>query len=213
MWCRPKSGLRRHSTNAAMGGVAVMDSATTDYWVEPGTRVAYPTSYWAYRRTREAEEKPPPRHRGFGPEIDRYISRRWRGPVAADVDVVLSFRPEASPRVQRMVGEVLRAIRRGRPAGEAIRHVARRFGLRAAHALRLHHGRHGFRDAVPAGRDRVARRRARAFQELVDRLDVMTRVGYRVPRCAVRPAARRSGTRIRMWRSAWSAQALSRSRP
>lgn len=111
-----------------------MDSPTADYWVEPGTRVVYPTSYCAYRRTREAEEKPPPRHCGFGPEIDRYIWRRWRGPVAAEVDVVLSFRPGASPRVQRMVGEVLRAIRRGRPAGEAIRHVARRFGLRHAHA-------------------------------------------------------------------------------
>jgi len=32
------------------------------------------------------------------------------------------------------VGEVLRAIRRGRPAADAIHHVARRFGLRHANA-------------------------------------------------------------------------------
>ena len=103
-------------------------------WVDPGTRLAYPTVYNAYRRTREAQEKPPPRHCGLGPQIDRYVWRRWRGRPAADVDVVLTFRPGTSPRVQRIVSEVLRAIRRGQPAGDAIRHVARRFGLRYAHA-------------------------------------------------------------------------------
>jgi hypothetical protein len=36
--------------------------------------------------------------------------------------------------VQRIVAEVLRAIRRGRPADDAIRRVARRFGLRQANA-------------------------------------------------------------------------------
>jgi hypothetical protein len=119
----------------AMGGAAVMNpSPDAEHWVEPGTRLAYPMSYSAYRRTREAQEKSPPRHRGLGPEIDRYVWRRWQRLAAVDVDVVLSFCPGASPRVQRIVGEVLRAIRRGRPAGEAIRHVARRFGLRHGQA-------------------------------------------------------------------------------
>jgi hypothetical protein len=103
-------------------------------WVEPGTRLAYPMSYGAYRRAREAQEKWAPRHRGLGPEIDRYVWRCWRRPATSDVDVVLTFRQGVSPRVQRIVGEVLRAIGRGWSAGEAIRHVARRFGLRHAQA-------------------------------------------------------------------------------
>src|SRR4051812_46433172 len=93
----------------------------------------YPTAYGAYRRAREAQEKMPARHCGLGPEVDRHVWRRWRIPVA-DVDVVLTLRPDASPRVQRIVSEVLRSIRRGRPAGDAIRCVARRFGLRQSHA-------------------------------------------------------------------------------
>jgi len=119
----------------SMGGVAVSEPRPqAESWVEPGTHNEYPTSYLAYRRTREAQEKTPARHCGLGPHVDRYLARRWRGRAASDVDVVLTFRPGAPPRVQRMVVEVLRAIRRGRPAGDAIRHVARRFGLRHAHA-------------------------------------------------------------------------------
>jgi len=91
-------------------------------------------SFSAYRRTREAQEKFPPRHRGLGPEIDRYVWRRWQRSPAETVDVVLTFRPGTSPRVQRIVGEVLRAIRRGQPATDAIHQVARRFGLRHANA-------------------------------------------------------------------------------
>jgi hypothetical protein len=106
----------------------------TEHWVEPGTHRTYPLSYWAYRRTREAQEKSPPRHCTLGPEVDRYVWHRWRGPAASELDVVLTFRPGVSPRIQRIVGEVLRAIRRGQPAREAIRRVARRFGLRHAHA-------------------------------------------------------------------------------
>jgi hypothetical protein len=105
-----------------------------DRWVEPGTSVLYPTAYGAYRRAREAQEKTPARHCGLGPEVDRHVWRRWQMPAAGDVDVVLTVRPEASPRVQRIVSEVLRSIRRGRPAGDAIRRVARRFGLRQSHA-------------------------------------------------------------------------------
>jgi len=99
-------------------------------WVEPGTRNTYPMSYMAYRRTRESEEKPPPRHRALGPEIDHYVWRRWRDAPASQVEVLLMFRPGAPPRVRRIVAEVLRAIRLGQPAGEAIRRVSRRFGLR-----------------------------------------------------------------------------------
>jgi hypothetical protein len=106
-------------------------------WIEPETGQTYPTSYGEYRRAREAQEKSPARHRGLGPEVDRRVWQHWRQRWEPDVDVVLTFRAGVSPRVHRLVGEVLRSIRRGRPAGEAIRQVARRFGLRhgQAHAF------------------------------------------------------------------------------
>jgi hypothetical protein len=106
-------------------------------WVEPGTHDEYPTSYLAYRRAREAQEKTPPRHRGLGPDVDRYLSRGWRNDPVPDVDIILTFRPGAPPRLRRIVAEILRAIRHGHPAGAAIRHVARRFGLRHARACAL----------------------------------------------------------------------------
>ena len=105
-------------------------SPNAEQWIEPRTHLAYPLSFTAYRRAREAQEKSPPRHRGLGPEIDRYVWRRWQRSPAETVDVVLTFRPGTSPRVQRIVGEVLSAIRRGRPAAD----VSRRFGLRHANA-------------------------------------------------------------------------------
>jgi len=101
-----------------------------DCWIEPGTGVVYPTSYHAYRRAREAEEKWQPRHRCLGPDIDRYVWDRWGRSAAGNGDVALTLRPGASPRIQRIVGEVLRAIGRGRPAAEAMRQAGRRFGLR-----------------------------------------------------------------------------------
>jgi hypothetical protein len=94
-------------------------------------------SFAAYRRAREAQEKTPPRHRGLGPEVDRYLARGWRDGVAPDVDVVLMFRPDAPLRLRRLVAAILRAIRRGAPAGDAIRRAARRFGLRHARARAL----------------------------------------------------------------------------
>ena len=103
-------------------------------WIEPGTRLAYPTAFDAYRRTREAQEKWPPRHRTLGPDVDRYIWRARLRPADSDVDVVLVFRDGVSPRLQRIVAEVLRGIGRGWPAAEAISHVARRFGLRQGQA-------------------------------------------------------------------------------
>jgi len=112
----------------------VIGSSDAVFWVEPGTHDEYPMSYFAYRRTREAQERAAPRHRGLGPDIDRYLARRWRSGPALDVDVVLTIREGVSPRVRRIVAEVLRAIRRGRRAKDAVRHVARRFGLRPARA-------------------------------------------------------------------------------
>jgi hypothetical protein len=103
-------------------------------WIDPGTHHEYPTSYLAYRRAREAQERTPARHCGLGPYVDRHLFRYWRERAASEIDVVLTFRRGSPPRVQRIVAEVLRAIRRGRPADEAIRRVARRFGLRHARA-------------------------------------------------------------------------------
>src|SRR5262250_1032508 len=116
------------------GGSMPQPVAESSYWVEPSTHMVYPMSYQAYRRTREAQEKPPPRHCTLGAAIDRHVWRQWQRPAVSEVDVILAFRQGAPPRVQRLVGEVLRAIRRGRPAREAIRQVARRFGLRHTRA-------------------------------------------------------------------------------
>ena len=109
-------------------------SAHTPYWVDPETHHAYPTSYHAYRKVRESQEKTPARHCRIGPAVDHDVWRRWRDAHTRAVDVALTLRVDAPPRVQRLVGEVLRAIRRGRPAGEAIRQAARRFGLRHTRA-------------------------------------------------------------------------------
>ncbi len=111
---------------------APVDAST---WIEPGTGRAYPMSYAAYRRAREAEEKPLPRHRTLGPDVDRYLWRRWRGAAAPEVDIILTVRADAPPRVRRIVAEVLLAIRRGQSAGHAIRRVSWRFGLRHSRAL------------------------------------------------------------------------------
>jgi len=103
-------------------------------WAEPGTQHTYPLSYEAYRRAREAEEKPLPRHLGLGPAVDHHVWDRWRLAPMPEVEVLLTMRADAPPRIRRMAAEILRAIRRGRPAEEAIRHVSRRFGLRQARA-------------------------------------------------------------------------------
>ncbi|HWC04922.1 MAG TPA: hypothetical protein VHF87_19390 [Methylomirabilota bacterium] len=104
----------------------------TSCWAEPGTPNAYPLSYDAYRRVREAEEKPRPRHQALGAAVDQYVWSRWRLAPAPEVEVLLTVHHDAPPRIRRMAAEILRAIRRGRPADEAIRHVSRRFGLRQA---------------------------------------------------------------------------------
>jgi hypothetical protein len=104
----------------------------TECWTEPGTPHIYPLSYEAYRRAREAEERPLPRHQTLGVAVDRHIWERWRLTPAPEVEVRLTLCADAPPRIRRMISEILRAIRRGRPAEEAIRHVSRRFGLRQA---------------------------------------------------------------------------------
>ena len=105
----------------------------TTIWAEPGTRHSYPLSYDAYRRTREAEDKWLPRHRTLDRATDRHVWNRWRAAPAPEVEVLLTMRADAPPRIRRVVAEVIRAIRRGRPAAKAIGRVSRRFGLRQAH--------------------------------------------------------------------------------
>jgi hypothetical protein len=106
-------------------------SAPDGYWIEPGTREAYPIAYRGYRDKREAQERWPARHRPLAPDIDHYVWRRQLA-AAGDAEVVLTVRPGTPPRVQRMVAEVLGGIRRGRSATDAIRVVARRFDLRVS---------------------------------------------------------------------------------
>jgi hypothetical protein len=106
----------------------------TSCWAEPGTQHSYPLSYEAYSRAREAEEKMPPRHQTLGAAVDRYVWNRWRLKPMPEVEVQLTMRADAPPRIRRMVAEILRSIRRGRPAQEAIRQVSHRFGLRQTHA-------------------------------------------------------------------------------
>jgi hypothetical protein len=119
----------------ALPGHAIEDAAVTSlpggaaYWVDPGTDLVYPLSYRAYRRAREAEEKTPPRHRTLGPDVDSHVWRRGLSTGTPETEVSLTVRPDTPLRVRRMLAQVLRSIRRGRAAGDAIRHVSRRFGL------------------------------------------------------------------------------------
>lgn len=118
--------------------------SNAECWIEPRTRLAYPMAFAKYRRTREGEEKWPARHRALDPEVDRYAWRAWLRPVTSDLDVVLIFRRGVSPRIQRMVTEVLRDIGRGSSAAKAIRRVGRRFGLRQGQTRAFISGGIGF---------------------------------------------------------------------
>lgn len=104
------------------------------YWVEPRTRHVYPLEFRAYRRRREAEERPLSGHRCLGNDVEAYVWRRWGSTRSPDVETFLTLRADTSPRIRRLVAEILRLIRRGRPAAEAIRRVSRRFGLRQRQA-------------------------------------------------------------------------------
>ena len=122
---RPLAPYGHGIEGVGVGGL----SPGSAYWVDPGTDQVYPLSYRAYRQTREAEEKTPSRHRTLGPDIDHYVWRRGLNPGTPETEVTLTVRPDAPLRIQRLVAEVLRSIRQGQPAGDAIRHVSRRFGL------------------------------------------------------------------------------------
>jgi hypothetical protein len=122
---RPFARPGRVTEAAGVGGLG----PGCGYWLEPGTDHIYPLSYPAYRQAREAEEKTPARHRTLGPDVDHYVWRRGPNPGAPEKEVALTIRPDAPLRIRRMVAEVLRAIRGGQPAGDAIRQVSRRFGL------------------------------------------------------------------------------------
>jgi hypothetical protein len=117
-----------HHAASCVAGPDAGATVGSAYWLDPGTAEIYPVSYPAYRRAREAEEKPLPRHRTLGQDIDHYVWQRGLNP-ASEAEVCLTVRPDAPVRIRRMVAEVLRSIRRGQPAGDAIRHVSRRFGL------------------------------------------------------------------------------------
>jgi hypothetical protein len=123
-----------HCSVTPHGGVAEAADVTgpptgSAHWVDPGTDQVYPLSYRAYRQAREAEERMPSRHRTLGPDVDYNVWRRGLSPGAPEAEVSLNVRPNAPPRIRRMIAEVLRSIRRGQPAAEAIRDVSRRFGL------------------------------------------------------------------------------------
>src|SRR5262249_11281614 len=81
------------------------------YWVEPCTRQVYPHAFEAYRRRREAEERPPARHRGLGPDVDRYVWRRWGARRSPSVEVQLTLRAGTSPRIRCLFTKILDAIR------------------------------------------------------------------------------------------------------
>jgi hypothetical protein len=127
--------LASGGTTQTSGEVLTLSGTSPEtYWIEPETRQTYPTSYPAYRRIREAEDRRPPRHQSLGPHVDLCLARRWRAPVEPETNVRVILRPETPLRVRRIVRDILRAIRRGQPADAAIRHVSRQFGLQHTRA-------------------------------------------------------------------------------
>src|SRR4029453_2755402 len=75
-----------HGPNGSpVEGASHREQAAPAHWAEPGTPHCYPLPYGAYRRTREAQEKPPARHRSLGPDIDHYLWRHRQ--LVDDVDV------------------------------------------------------------------------------------------------------------------------------
>jgi hypothetical protein len=124
---RLNSGFVRTRTPPAAGSDR---GGQPDYWVEPVSHHIYPLEFEAYRRHREAEERPLSRHRGLGPDVDGYIWRRWGNTRSPDVEIILTLRADTSPRIRHLAAEILRVIRRGRSAEEAIQRVSRRFRLR-----------------------------------------------------------------------------------
>jgi hypothetical protein len=102
------------------------------FWIEPCTGKSYPLAFEAYRRQRETEERPHRAHRTMGPDVDEYVWRRWGNERSNDVEVEMTLRPNTPPRIRRLIGEVLRGIRRGATAAFVIQQVSTRFKLRQA---------------------------------------------------------------------------------
>lgn len=98
-------------------------------WVEPTTRNAYPLAFEAYRQKREREERWPSRHERLGHQVERHQWQQWTtGPQIA---VTLAMRPTAPPRIQRVIREILRAIRNGRSANQAIHQASQRLRVKS----------------------------------------------------------------------------------
>ena len=113
------------STAPSSGGSRLVNEGG---WREPLTRGLYPFSFEAYRARRESEERWPPRHQRLGAQVDREQWRQWAIPGPVVVELVV--RSTAPPRIQRIIGEVLRAIRHGASAKQAIRAAARRLRVK-----------------------------------------------------------------------------------
>ena len=92
-------------------------------WQEPQTRAAYPVAFELYRKMREREERWPPRHVRLGHQVDHRQWEQWTS--RGESEVVLEVRAGAPPRIQRMIGRVLRSIRYGKSAERAISTVSR----------------------------------------------------------------------------------------
>jgi hypothetical protein len=92
-------------------------------WQEPQTQAVYPLAFEPYRKIREREERWPPRHERLGYQVDHWQWEQWTSRGASEV--VLEVRAGAPPRIQRMIGRVLRSIRYGRSAERAISNASR----------------------------------------------------------------------------------------
>jgi hypothetical protein len=92
------------------------------------TRGLYPFAFEAYRARREREERWPPRHQRLGAQVDREQWRHWALPGPVVVELIV--RSTAPPRIQRTIGEILRAIRHGASANQAIRAASRRLRVK-----------------------------------------------------------------------------------
>jgi hypothetical protein len=92
-------------------------------WREPETRHVYPFAFESYRQMREREERWPPRHERLGYQVEHRQWEQWTS--RGGLEDVFEVRPEAPPRIQRLIGGVLRSIGSGTPADRAISHASR----------------------------------------------------------------------------------------
>ena len=92
-------------------------------WQEPETRASYPLAFEPYRKMREREERWPPRHERLGHQVDHWQWEQWAS--RGQNEVVFEVRAGAPPRIQRMIGRVLRSIRYGKSAERAISSASR----------------------------------------------------------------------------------------